>query len=182
MLCNLHIVASHIRSVDNVVPDFVSRFFDRKLKLVFHPISHGIFVVTDLDELRTWLCAYQKNWLADSSWSTRQSQWRHYFKFCDTYNQVPLPASLDTVLLYLAHMADSFKYVSIVNYLSVLWVLHKVISHQHVDPKSFEIHVTLKGIRRTLGDTVHQARPISIQELCKIYSALNMSDSSDLAL
>ena len=128
------------------------------------------------------MCAYQRNWLADSSWSTRQSQWRHYFRFCDVYDQVPLPASLDTVLLYLAYMASSFKYVSIVNYLSALWVLHKMTNHQHVDPKSFEIHMTLREIRRTLGDVVQQARPISIQELCKIYSVLDMSDSQDLAL
>ena len=119
--------------------------------------------------------------MAESSMSTRRSQWKHYFKFCHEFDQVPLPASLETVLLYLAFMADRFKYVTIINYLSALWVLHKLSGFSHVDPKSFEIHVTLRGIRRTLGDATKQARPISVDELLKIYYILDLSVTEDLA-
>ena len=90
------------------------------------------------------------NWLADSTKSTRNSQWKHYLQFCDDYERVPLPASLDTILLYLSHMSLSFKYVSIINYLSSVWTLHKLNGFLHIDKGTFELHVTLRGIRRTL--------------------------------
>ena len=120
--------------------------------------------------------------MAESSLSTRQCQWRHYFKFCSEFHQQPLPASLDTVLLYLTFMADSFKYVSIINYLSALWSLHKVSGFSHIDPKNFEIHMTLRGIRRTLGDVTTRARPLSVSELLLIYAMLNLRNTEDLAL
>ena len=119
--------------------------------------------------------------MADTSNSTRNSQWKHYFNFCTFYDQVPVPASLDTVLLYLAYMASSFKYVSIINYLSALWVLHKISGLPPLDPKTFEIHMTLRGIRRTLGDTKSQAPPVSVAELLMIYAHLDMGSVEDLA-
>ena len=125
---------------------------------------------------------YQDNWMADSSKSTRRSQWKHYFSFCEEYNQNALPASLDTILLYLAYMASSFKYVSIINYLSAVWVLHKMSGFKHIDSNSFEIYVTLRGIRRTIGDVSKQARPLSVHELLLIYSNLDLRLSEDLAL
>ena len=120
--------------------------------------------------------------MASSSLTTRQCQWRHFFKFCQLYQQVPLPASLDTVLLYLTFMAESFKYVSIINYLSALWVLHKLNGYPHVDPKSFEIYITLRGIRRTIGDVSTQARPLTLVDLLSLYRSLDLSSSEDLAL
>ena len=105
--------------------------------------------------------------MAKSSWSTRKSQWKHYFRFCSLYELEPLPADLDTILLYLAFMASNFKYVSIINYLSAVWVLHKVNCFQHISPNCFEIRMTLRGIRRVLGDSANQARPLSSQELLR---------------
>ena len=119
--------------------------------------------------------------MAASSQSTRKSQWKHYFRFCEEFSQVPLPASLETILLYLVYMAETFKYVTIINYLSALWLLHKLANVDHVDPKGFEIHITLRGIRHCLGDVQKQARPVSVQELLHIYSVLDFSKSEDLA-
>ena len=56
--------------------------------------------------LRTELQLVQDNWMADSTSATCWSQWKHYFKFCELYDQIPLPVSLDTVLLYLAYMSE----------------------------------------------------------------------------
>ena len=118
----------------------------------------------------------------DSSKSTRHSKWKHYFRFCEEYNQTVLPASSDTILSYLTYMTSSFKYVSIINYLSAVWVLHKMSGFKHIDSNSFEIYVTLRGIRHTIGDVSKQARPLSVPELLLIYSNLNLRLSEDLAL
>ena len=71
--------------------------------------------------------------------------------------------------------------MSIINYLSAVWVLHKIYGYKHVDPKTFEIHMTLRGILRSLGDKVTQARPLSVHELLRIFNTLNLDSSEDLA-
>ena len=124
---------------------------------------------------------YQSHWMADSTASTRQCQWRHYLRFCSEYDQVPLPAGLDTILLYIAFMAGQFKYVSLINYLSAVWVLHKVNGFSHIDPASFEIKMTLRGVRRSIGDTSTQARPIPVSEVACMHMYLDMSLSEEVA-
>ena len=131
--------------------------------------------------LETQLTKYQSNWMASSTASTRHSQWRHYLKFCELLELEPLPASLYAVLMYVSYMATSFKYSSIQNYLSALWILHKLAGFSHIDPHTFELQITLRGVRRSLGDVVTQARPISVTELLLIHSHLDMSNSEDLA-
>lgn len=120
--------------------------------------------------------------MADSSLQTRKSQWRKYFEFCiDLEVAEPLPASLETVLLYMAFLADRVKYSSLGGYLSALWQLHKLAGLPHVDPKTFEIEMTKRGIRRVIGDEVKQAPPATLKDLRLIFATLDMSRSMDVA-
>ena len=48
---NIHIVASHIKSVDNIVPDYLSRLFDTK-----HKGSISVELLQDL-------CCYRDGWV-----------------------------------------------------------------------------------------------------------------------
>ena len=50
-----------------------------------------------------------------------------------------------------------------------------------MDPSSFEIMITLRGIRRVLSCPVRQARPVSVMELRRIFSTINLLDSQDVA-
>ena len=78
---------------------------------------------------------------------TRNSQWNFYFRFCVELGvDPPLPASLVTVLRYIVYMAARLKYVSLTNYLFALWQLHKINDLPHVDPYSFKVQCTLKGV------------------------------------
>ena len=120
--------------------------------------------------------------MAEATEKTRNSQWKSYMDFCLEFGILePLPATLEVILLYLTHLADRLCYSSITQYLSAVWILHKTLGLSHVDPKNFEIYMTLRGIRRVLGDTVTQARPASIQDLVAIYRLLDMSSSEDVA-
>ena len=119
--------------------------------------------------------------MADSSFKTRRSQWKMYLKFCTEFELRALPASLDTILLYIAYLAERLKYVSIINYLSAVWSFHKINGVPHIDPSRFEIEMTLKGVRRTLGDCTKQAPPCAVSELCCIYHSLDMTNCEDVA-
>ena len=94
---------------------------------------------------------------------------------------MPLPADLDMVLLYIAFLAESRAYVTIINYLSAVWSLHKLHGFAHIDPSSFPLVMTLRGVRRTLGDSRSQARPLKVEELRLIFSMLDMDSSEDVA-
>ena len=128
------------------------------------------------------MAKYQLNWMSEASKSTRQSQWKSYTDFCEECEiEFPLPASLETVLLYVAHLADRLKYRSIKAYLTGLWILHNLNGVKHVDPHCFELVMTLKGVRRTLGDLVLQAVPAQLTDLLSIYSTLDMTSSEEVA-
>lgn len=123
---------------------------------------------------------YQSKCWADSTLRTRKSQWKKYFQFCETVGLPPLPATLDMVLMYIAYMAESLAYSSITNYLSALWVLHKYLGYVHVDKSSFQIRMTLQGVKRVLGDQIKQATPITLAHLQAIYQTINLSSSEDI--
>ena len=109
------------------------------------------------------------------------SQWKIYLTFCEDFKLVPLPASMDTILLYLAFLADTRSYVTIINYLSAVWSLHKLNNLPHLDPSSFPIQMTLSGIRRTLGDCAHQATALSVKDLRLMFTRLDLQESEDVA-
>ena len=109
------------------------------------------------------------------------SQWKFYLNFCSDYGLDPLPAEIDTILLYIAFLAESKAYVSIINYLSAVWTLHKLNGIPHLDPSSFPITMTLRGIRRSLGDARKQARPVTVDELRLVFNSLDMENYEDVA-
>ena len=119
--------------------------------------------------------------MADSTYKTRRCQWRHYLQFCALFELAPLPASSETVCLYLTYMAETFVYSSIVNYLSAVWVLHRVNNVSHINIHDQSILMTLRGIRRVLGDSSTSAAPITVSDLRKIFRIMDLTKSEDVA-
>lgn len=120
--------------------------------------------------------------MAESSWRTRHVQWRHYYQFCETLGIHPLPCSSQNLCLYIAFMARRFKYVSIINYVSAVRILHKLYGFQSPPPDDFLVKSTLVGTRRLLGDTCFSSDPILPKHLCLMYKVLDMTKSDDLVL
>ncbi len=65
-----------------------------------------------------------------------------------------VPADAYTLCSYVVYMARSFKYSSAQNYLSGVSYLHKWYGYEEPPVKCFEVTVTMKGVRRMLGDTI----------------------------
>jgi hypothetical protein len=116
---------------------------------------------------------------AANTWKTRGVQWRHYNNYCALYGFNPLPASEACVCGYIAFMSKTFKYSSIINYLSALWVYHDLNGATKIKG-SFSVKQTLRGARRFLGDTVSPASPLSSRDLLHIYVQLDLNDVIDL--
>ena len=76
-------------------------------------------------------------------------------------------------------MTKSLSYTSLINYLSAVWLLHKLFSYNTCQ-KSFFVTQTLKGARRVLGSPTTQAPLLSPVNIKGIFSQLDISNSFSL--
>lgn len=92
----------------------------------------------------------------------------------------PLEPSAEILSLYIAFMVQSFKYVSIVNYVSAVRGFHKWHGKIPVPPDNFLVSSTLIGARRLLGDSCFSSDPLLPKQLIMIYHTLDMSVQFDV--
>lgn len=99
---------------------------------------------------------------APNSIIARDFQLKRYLQFIGIFIGLltPIPCDSNQVALYATWLARSLKYSSILNYLSGLNYFLKKNGAQTIDYSAFVVNTTLKGIRRSLGDTPKQAIPI----------------------
>lgn len=117
--------------------------------------------------------------MAESSWKTRKSQWTHYDRFCEQLMVSPMPCSDELLCMYIAYMARSFKYVSIVNYVSAVRGLHKWYGYIPPALDSFLVKSTLLGAKRLLGDSQFSSDPLLPVHLKKIGKTLDLQKTND---
>ena len=110
---------------------------------------------------------------ADSTLSTRRSQWHVYLRFCSSYGLVPIPAQPQTIVRFLIHLSTYCKYCSIINYLSAINVLHRHFGHSVTFQDVFTIKLVTRGLRRILGDAQEQKLPITPDILKRIHPLLS---------
>jgi hypothetical protein len=61
---------------------------------------------------------------ADTTKRTYKTQVNSYLKFCLSYNFVPVPATQDTMSLYMAFLAKTLAASSIPGYMNAIRLLH----------------------------------------------------------
>ncbi len=122
------------------------------------------------------------NAYAPSTLSTRHSQVRKYFQFCRELRLHPVPTDVQNLCRYIVYLSDKLKYSSIVNYLDGLRWLH---IHLDLSPPPLEAHkvkLTLRGVKRLIGNPVNQKLPITPDILCSMLSHMDLSDLTQRAL
>lgn len=133
-----------------------------------------------LKDLRTRCKEVQALCWADSTWTMRNSEWRRYQDFCDSYKINSIPASVDTICLYITFLTRSLAYSSICNYLSAVWSLHQFMGYEPKAKGTFLVSCTLRGAKRLQGDSTLSADPLLPEHLMLMYPLLNFNDKSDL--
>lgn len=116
----------------------------------------------------------------ESTWTTRNSQWRRYLDFCQSYGITPIPATVETACLYVTFLTQALAYSSICNYLSAVWSLHQFMGYEPKARSAFLLSCTLRGAKRLLGDTTLSADPLLPEHLSLMYPLLNFNDKKDL--
>lgn len=105
---------------------------------------------------------------APSTRRTRNSQWRQYEQFCVKFHLQLMPMSSENICRYLVWRSGSVSYVTLNNDLSALNVLRKLNGYTTNLREDYAVQLTLKGLRRILGDVSTPMDPLSPQDLLKI--------------
>ena len=116
---------------------------------------------------------------AQGTQATYRSHRAAYLKFCHNMGYTPVPATPDTIVRYAAFLARSIKYNSVRQYLNIIRLMHLEWGIANPLAKDFQLQCTLRGIRRTLGDTVNKKLPITPDILLVILSQLDTTTTVD---
>jgi integrase len=107
------------------------------------------------------------------------SDWRHFAAWCEDHGLPSLPATPDTVTLYIATMADPppggkpFKASTITRRLSAINTAHKAAGFD--SPAKMDkvlVAETLHGIRRTHGTAPAMKKPLTLDKIVRILGTL----------
>ena len=120
---------------------------------------------------------------AEGTRKNMRVHWKAFLLFCTFFNLLPLPASLETICLFIQFLSRSFKSVeSIKNYVSGVCTLHLFLGHAFPSLDEFGIKLLYRGIARDKAHLPRRALPITPQILLEIKSFLNMNDANDASV
>jgi site-specific recombinase XerD len=117
---------------------------------------------------------FLRNSSAPNTIRAYRSQWKYFALWCNEVGLESLPATPDTVRLYISHRASDSKTGSIEVMISSIGKNH--LANGFDDPCSTTVvRQTLKGIKRTLGCKVTQKNPILTKELRAMIDTIDNS-------
>lgn len=102
-----------------------------------------------------------------------QSDWRHFETWCHKHRLNSLPATPQTVALYVADSASTFKSGTITRRLTSITKAHQAAGFAESPASTHHMVVgeTLKGIRRTIGTAQKGKDPLLTADIRKIVRA-----------
>jgi integrase len=92
------------------------------------------------------------------------SDWRHFGRWCELNGVSALPASPESVALYIAECADRLKVGSLLRRLNAICEAHKALGLESPTRAALVKNV-IKGIRRTKGMAPAQKTPTLIEDI-----------------
>jgi len=100
---------------------------------------------------------YTRNARAENTLRAYRADWQHFTRWCRTHKVQPLPASVDTLRLYLAEIAGYYKMSTISRRVAAISVAHQLKNLPN-PTHSMEVREQLRGIRKSISvPTEHKA-------------------------
>jgi integrase len=110
---------------------------------------------------------------APSTLRAYRSDWDHFFGWCRQHTLCPLPASPETIALYLTALAATHRPATMTRRLTAITKAHAIAGHP--SPATMQqpaVSETLKGIRRTLGTAQQTKAPLLTADVRRMVEAL----------
>ena len=101
-----------------------------------------------------------------------QSAQRGYILFCSQLNLQPLPASEDTLILYVTHLAQTRAHSTIRTYLAGVRHMHVISGLGNPLDNKLKLNLVLKGINRVKLRPSYPRLPVTPPILCAIKRSL----------
>ena len=120
------------------------------------PMSDDIILAEDaalvhLQDIASTAHNFIEQALARNTLKAYQSDWRDFTAWCDHYRRVCLPASSETVILYLAHLARLGRKMSTLDRRCASIKQAHRFAHMVSPTDTVELEQALRGMRRSLG-------------------------------
>ncbi len=138
-----------------------------------------------IDVLAVQAQAFARAAKAPSTLRAYASDWRHFVDWCAEFECSALPATPDTVALYLTSLAGTHRPSTISRRLTAITKVHQ--ANGLVSPATvteLAVGETLKGIRRTLGTAQRGKTPLLTADLLQVLAHLapHLAGTRDRAL
>lgn len=166
------------------VPTAPAKLRARQVRLDPVLISTGLRLADDLEELRGEAQSYVEGATSASTRSVYRNNWARFSRWCECHARAPLPASPETVALYLTHLAKrGLAYATLRHALFAIGRVHVAASAGRPD-RDERVRILMRGIGRRVGTRSHGAAALDVEHLRLMCDALGASvrDSRDRAL
>ncbi|MBS1828803.1 MAG: site-specific integrase [Acidobacteria bacterium] len=109
--------------------------------------------------------------------------WTHFESWCKAHGQASLPATPETVALYVTDLATTHKTATIIRRISAISQAHQIAGFE-TPTKTAQVRLVLAGIRRTKGTAQAAKTPVLVDDLRRMISRLpnNLLGVRDRAL
>jgi len=122
-----------------------------------------------------------RNSRAPGTLSSYRKCFKIFASWCEQHDRDVLPASAETLTLFLSDVAERYRFNTIKNFISSIAFAHRT-AREPFDRAA--LHVVVEGIRRVQGAGWRQATPITVGELRTILMAVpdTMAGARDRAV
>src|ERR1019366_8319179 len=100
-----------------------------------------------------------------------RADWDHFTAWCKSHGQSSLPATADTVAMYVADLAASHKPATITRRISAISQAHQIAGIES-PTRAAKVRLVLAGIRRTLGTAQEAKTPVLVDDLKRMIARL----------
>lgn len=100
-----------------------------------------------------------------------RADWEHFSDWCQVHGQTALPASPDTVALYLADISTTHKPGTLTRRISAISQAHQIAGMESPTGAS-KVRLVMAGIRRTKGTAQNAKTPVLVDDLRKMVDRL----------
>jgi hypothetical protein len=125
-----------------------------------------------LQEIKAEACAFKRAAYATSTKKTYRSQIKSFYTFCLKFGLIPIPATQETLCLYMTFLSRSLSSNSIPGYMNVIRIIHLEAGYENPLERNWELKLLHRGIARLIGVPPKQKLPISVEILVKISRTL----------
>jgi site-specific recombinase XerD len=132
------------------------------------PTSQEISNLSRIEDQAREFVAQSK---ATNTVNAYRSDWEHFNGWCRSHGLVPLPATPETVGLYVSDFAATFKTSTLIRRTSAISQAHQIAGFE-TPTKSAKVRLVMAGIRRMNGTAAVAKTPVLVEDLKRMIARL----------